>query len=460
MLRSGLAVSCLVVLALAFPALAADADKEAAQRAELGEIQGRISSLNAQRKALLDHEISAFLEKQAAWSSAGGGRMGLIDIKSTAAGQAFDRDAIDALPVGGMGIGTRLTAVLQSTIGNEPADRTLVDGEIDLDMMFRITQNLSGRLWLTANNSGEGSFDAGFDSRMYGPIGSWTAGALADGIGVNALFPTRKGSLTVMEASVRYNCPRNEGFGTEFGLIDPRRRYGQTLYDDAHDFFMLNGVNDQSSVPWTTTADRMDVFGLNFTYAFGDAKNWEVSAGWFNIAPEFFNKGQFYFQLGWKGEVSGGEMNARAFGYVDNYFENDARDDSAFGGGIAADWQVTPKIGAFFKADGNGSDANPVEWAFALGAVVQGIAPNRPDDHLNFALTGTSLRDTMDSFAWRPPHTFEQDFELAVEASYSIQINPHLVITPGLIFISDVGGGEGWSEDNLFLFHTRIRVAF
>ncbi|MGQ0612850.1 MAG: carbohydrate porin [Planctomycetaceae bacterium] len=461
MLRATSAVSCLVVLAASLAAHAADSEKEAAQRAELGEIQDRISSLKAQRKALLDHEIAAFLEGQAAWSSAGGGRVAGIDIQRTRAGQNVTRESIDSLPVGGMGIGARLTAVGQGTLGNEPADRTMVDGFFDYDMQFRITENLVGRLWMTANNGGEGSFDWGFSPiGMHGPIGSWSAGALADGIGVNALFPTRKGSITVQETSVIYDCPRARGFRTEFGLIDPRRRFGQTRYDDAHTYFLLNGVSDQSSVPWTTTADFRDIFGLQLSYAWGDAREWEISGGWYNVAPEFFNKGQFYFQVGWKGEVGGGATNAKAFGYVDNHFENDARGDSAFGGGIAIDWQATEKVGTFLKVDGNGSDANPVEFSLALGAVVEGIAPNRPDDHLNVAITGTSLRNTMDPFAWRPPHTFDQDFETAVEVSYSIQLDQGFVLTPGIIYISDVGGGEGWTEDNLWLWHTRLTIDF
>jgi len=449
----------LCVLVLAAAVSAGDAAREAAQREELRQIQEKVDVLARQQKALLDREVADYLATQRA-TAAADGATSLVEIRRTQAAVTVDAKFLESLPDRGLGFGTLLAAVAQTTVGNDPADRAVVDGKVDLDMHLKITDTLSGRLWLTANNMGDGTFDwalGPFDSHP--AIGGHTAGGLIDGIGLNGLAPTRKGSVTVQEAGVRYVCRRVEGFGWEMGLIDPRTRFGQTRYDDAHRYFLLNGVADQSSVPFLTTADGRDVLGLRLDYRWGEGGRWKASSAWFNTPGEFFDNGQYYLQLEHTWDVGGGALDARAFGYIDNHFEHEARRDSAAGGGIALEW-TKERLGLFLKLSANGSDANPVEFDAALGAVVKGVAPSRPDDHLNLALTGALLRDTMDPYAWRGPFTFESDYEMAFEGSYTFHVDDHIAITPGIIFISDVGGGVGWTDDTLWVFSTRFVFDF
>ncbi|MHC5040940.1 MAG: hypothetical protein ACYTGI_01025, partial [Planctomycetota bacterium] len=133
----------LVVLLVAFQAPANAGDQDAAAAAEakakrdkeirelkekLKKLEDKVEVLEDERSTILDREIDDFL-----------------------------RDAPPELGLQGDGtlarvsLRARFTAVVQGTVGLSPSNRTVVNGDIDLDFAFQVTDNLVMFAYLTAN---------------------------------------------------------------------------------------------------------------------------------------------------------------------------------------------------------------------------------------------------------------------------------------------------------------------
>ena len=173
----------LLVFLVAFlpPADAGDQDNPAAAAAEakeqrdkeirdlkekLEKLEEKVEVLEDEKSTILDREIDDFL-----------------------------RDAPPELGLQGDGslarvsLRARFTGVVQGTVGLSPSNRTVVNGDIDLDFAFQVTDNLVMFAYLTANADAAGgtSFPPqwgpgsnGFPPRAYPRIGWTTSSGAAD----------------------------------------------------------------------------------------------------------------------------------------------------------------------------------------------------------------------------------------------------------------------------------------
>jgi hypothetical protein len=433
-------------LAFAAPATAGEGDE--ALREEVRQLREKVDSLEAQGSTVLEREIEDYLDTTADWRGAQGG-------------STMDRITIHA----------RFTAVNQNTIGLDPANRSVLNGDVDLDFDFQVTDNLTLFLYLTANDSplangvrAPGDFvpNGGFPSQFgtvmtsggtYGAIAGPTVAGLTDGIGVNGTVPTDPGSITVYEAGIHHIVTiGNTKLHLEFGALDPRRRYLQNAFaDDENTSFIHNSFDDTAAIMWLSDATGRTVFGLHGWLDLGAEQQFRLNFGWFNQPGQWFNGGQLMVQGGWKGQIGGREMNVRITFFIDE-FSADASGDGDWGAGVSWDWLVTDKIGLFARITANTGDSNPVSGDFSFGAVWTGPIGSRPDDAAGLAV---GIIDTNDngirSLTGNPLDFFPASTELTIELYYrymvedgKLQITPHLIIVSEPFLVLVWGGAPAW----------------
>lgn len=441
-----------VGLVLASPATAGD---ESALREEVRQLREQVEAMQGQQSALLATEVEKYLESSADLRSAQGDS-----------------------PLSGVKISSRFTAVNQNTLGLDPANRSVFNGDVDLDFDMAVTDNLDLIIHLTANDGfgaffdedASDAFNGGFPSQFgsvsvgappgvvssFGPIAGTTFGGMADGIGVNGTVPTDPGSITVYEANIYHRMAvGSRTLHWELGAIDPRRRFLQNAFaDDENTQFIHNDFDDNPAILWLTDARGGTVYGLHMWMHFGSNNQITVNWGWFNVPGQWFNRGQFYIQVGWKGEVGGREMNIRGMGTLDEFYRNSAGDGSA-AGGASWDWWVTDRIGLWTRIVANGEDVNPVEFAWQIGVQFAGLIGSRPDDVIGVAV---GFLNANDQVLLGVP----EDAEFTLEIYYRYMMEDgKLQITPHLIYVSDPGGNlSPWQDDSLFILGLRIHVPF
>lgn len=391
---------------------------------QVARLEEQVHALESKRRALLDAEVERFLAANPASVSAQG------------AADWRERTTLQS----------RFTTVFQATVDYCDENRALVDGDVDLDFGFQVSDRLRLFANLTANTN------SGFE-----PLGDgvFTASGLTDGIGVNGALPTDPGSVTVYEAGIAHVCRvGNTDLHVELGSLDPRRRFGQNAYaDDENTQFLNNLFDDVPSVLWLKDNTGRTVLGWHVWFAVGESKALTLSAGWFNVPGQFFNNGQLFVQAHWSGEVGGRAMNVRLFGWLDEFFEDAAGDGSA-GGGVSWDWRYSDRVGFFVRIAGTGSDVNPVEFDAQLGAALFGLVKSRPDDVIGIGVGFISLQDGT-SFG-----TFPEDVEFHLEIYYRAMLEGgKLQVTPHLMYVSDPGGGNGVMTA-LWILGVRIFVPF
>jgi len=391
---------------------------------QIAQLEKQVQALQDKRRALLQSEIDAYLRDSFPARSAEGG------------GDWRDRTTLRG----------RMTIIFQATVDYCDENEHQVNGDVDLDFDFTLSERLSVFVHLTANTEG------GFP-----PLGDGirTASGLTDGIGVNGMKPTDPGSVTVYEAGISWTVGVGDtDVHVQLGSIDPRTRTGQNAYaDDENTQFLNNLFDDSPSVLWLSDNTGRTVLGIHAWASFGAEKNVTLSGGWFNSPGQFFNNGQFYVQLHWSRQVSGRAMNFRLFGWIDEFFE-DATGDGSAGGGVSWDWRLSEKVGVFVRLTGSGGDANPVEFDASLGAALFGMLSSRPDDVIGVAIGFISLQDGT-SFG-----TFPEDVEIHFELYYKAMLEGgKLQVTPHVMFVTDPGGGTG-VMDALWIVGLRLFVPF
>jgi len=136
---------CAMLLLLVAPLRAGDD-----LRQEIQELREKVEALESQQSTLLGQEIEKYLAADPAWREAQGG----------------DHDRIT--------IHAAITGVNQNTVGLDPSNRSVVNGNYDLEFDFQVTDDLSMFLHMTGNGTdGAGLFGA--HHVVYGPSGSWVA---------------------------------------------------------------------------------------------------------------------------------------------------------------------------------------------------------------------------------------------------------------------------------------------
>ena len=430
----------LVFAVFATPATAGDDD---ALREEVRQLREKIDALSAQKSTLLEQEIESYLDENSAWKGAQGGALAGVTISAS------------------------FTAVTQASVGLDPFNRTVVNGDVDLDFDFQVTDNLDLFIYLTANEDSESnpsSFPGLFGPDSHGvppeafpSIGGSTFSGLTDGIGVNGTTPKDPGSITVREAGIHHSVPVGDNkLHWEMGTIDPRLRFLQNAFADNENTQFINNLFDDSpSVLWLTDSTGRTVFGWHMWISFGDNKQYTLNWGWFNTPGQWFNNGQGYVQFHWKGEVSGREMNIRVMGFIDEFFV-DSSGDGSVGGGASWDWWVSDNIGVFVRFATNGDDVNSVELDVSGGVQLNGLLDSRPNDVIGIAVGVITANTTVLS-------GIPEDTELTIEIYYKYVLEDgKLQITPHVMIITDPGGGLGeeFDDDILFILGIRIHVPF
>ena len=418
------------------------------QRKRMDTQDDTIRALQQQRSALMTEEVASYL---AATQSAEGGTRGALD---------------------GLRIEIDFIGVLQGTLGNEPANRLIGDGTLEMRFEATVTENLTGFVHIIANTGPSGyptafgststsSFSTLAGGGSFGAIGAPTATGIFDGVGVDGTQSFNSSPIDVYQAGIRSSVNIGDNvLHWEIGGLDPRKRFSQNAFaDDERTQFINNSFDDAPAVNWITTSPRgVSVYGMHMWIELGAQKQVTVSWGWFNAAGQVFNNGQFYIQAAWKGEVNGREMNLRVFGFLDAYTEASVDEDVA-GGGVSWDWWASDSAGVFVRINANGGDFNPVDFDASFGVVFRGLIGSRPDDTLGIAVGFISLQDvTTGPLASFVP-TEDTEFTLEIYYRYVME-DGKLQFTPHLMYISDPAGGVGWTEDSLFILGLRIFVPF
>ncbi|MHC4490742.1 MAG: hypothetical protein ACYTDU_03845, partial [Planctomycetota bacterium] len=109
----------LLAAGLAFTAPATAGEEDEALREEVRQLREKVDALQAQGSTVLEQEIEEYLDTTSDWRGAQGGS-----------------------PLERITIHSRFTAVNQNTIGLDPAGRSVVNGDVDLDFDFQVTDNL------------------------------------------------------------------------------------------------------------------------------------------------------------------------------------------------------------------------------------------------------------------------------------------------------------------------------
>ena len=430
-------LACLVLGLVALPALA---DDDAGLRQEVQKLRQEVQVMQA---SMLEKEIDAYLSENQAWQGAQGG---------------------DAL--GGITIHASFTSVGQGTVGqSSPAqDIFALDGDVDLQFDFQVTDNLDLFIHMTANNGGSGSFPNTFGqtgvSLPFNPFGPGTSvptfAGFTDGIGVNGTVPTDPGEVAMYEAGIRSSVNVGDNkLNWEMGAIDPRTRFLQNRFaDDENTQFVDNEFDDSSAVMWLTDASGRVSLGWHGWISFGDNQQFTVNVGYFNTPGQYFNAGQLYAQISWKGEVNGREMNVHVMGWYQEFFQS-ALDSDETGFGVSWDWMVTENIGAFFRAAYNNADINPIDYDITGGVVFMNLIASRPDDVVGVAIADVHANNTV---LVGVPETNEYH----VEVYYRFMAEDgKLQITPNIIWVNNPGGGTPpFADDTLFIIGLRVHVPF
>jgi hypothetical protein len=433
-------VSCMA-LCLAATAVGAEDEK--------GELERLRQENQGLKAAQLEQDVTAYLAETKGFEGAQGG---------------------DALK--GVTLKASFVSVYQGVIGNTGTDVGEVGGDFDLNFDLQVSDDVSLFCYMTANTSTGAStfYDTNSFPGAFAPagIGIATDAGLTDGMGVNGTVPTNPGAVTTNEVGIRVASHLGDRvLNWEMGELDPRNRFLQNAYvPDNNKTFLHNSFNDPASVEWITTSAGTTSLGWYMWMEFGAKKEWTLSAGWFNIPGQWFQQGQLYIQVAWKGEVKGREMNAKILFNLDSYNGQNgpgpgsafATDKTGFVIGWSWDWSITDKVGVFFTGGFNTQNTNLVDYDFALGFVFQNMIQSRPDDQFGAGMVWTHL--DKDTFG-----TANNDTEYAFELYYRFAMaNGKVWVTPDFIFVNNPGGGKipngTFVDSSLFILGLRIYVPF
>ncbi|MHC4952651.1 MAG: carbohydrate porin [Planctomycetota bacterium] len=413
--------------------------------AEIAKLKSELDAVSRQDAAELESAIENYLDESDSWRGA----------------QGDDKWS-------NLTIGARFLVVNQNTVAMDPGNTSTVNGLIDLDMLMQVTEGVS--IFTTLQGATDGTFPSEFptDQGGFGPPA--TMAGMYDGIGVNGSVTVRPTSaVQILEAGVRAAYPVGEmTLNWEMGLIDPRERFLQNKFmRDENTQFISNQFDDESAISWATRAavtsidndlpaGAPTIIGLFGWISFGAEDAFTARYGYFNTPGEWFDKGQLYLEIAWRGNVRGREMNVSFMYMYDGFSDATLKRENDSQWGASWDWLISDKIGLFFRIAGNTKDVNPVDLSLGFGLVYTGIG-SRKDDQLGFAMGMMSINDKAPLGEFLPA-----DKEWTFELYYKWVTNDgKLQITPHLLYVSDPGGGgTGWQEEKLWILGIRFFVPF
>jgi hypothetical protein len=429
-----LIATCIIVL----PAFAQEGADDLHKR--IDELNTQVRDLEARRDAELGDQIDAYLYE-------------------TAVPGADGEDD----PLKGITLTAGLTALTLGTVGLEPSNSTVVNGNVMLRIDFQVTDSLKLYADMRAQPA-NASFPGAFPPLPGAGGGApKTFSGESDLIGVDGTVGVYGSgrALNMYEAAIVWGARFwNQTVFFEWGALDPRTRFHQNaLADSANSKFLNNVFTDTTAVLWLTDASGRSSLGLHLFTEFGSNKQWKFNTGWFNTGGTFWDKGQFFIQFSWRGEVADGEMNVRIFGFVDRFFRDAVNNEGSEGGGISFDWMVGSSFGVYATFATNNGEANPMKRDATLGVVFPGIFGRRPNDVLGIGFAGIRVnRDFADPAIALVPTSTEYTFELYYTLAFE---DGRVQVTPVLMYVLDPGGnGVGWADDALIMLGIRVHVPF
>ncbi len=453
-------IFALALLAVGVVAVAPAMADDEALREEVQQLQKQYDALSTQSQKM-DQEIEEYLDDNKVWQGAQGG-------------SKWD----DVTVV------FRITAVGLASVGNDdppegPGNFHDVNGDVDLDFTFNITENLTGFLFLNGTSFSNVDWDdLGEDGDLLDDGDTLTASGLTDGIGINGTKPVSATdgdditALNVYEAYIDHVMTLgNNQVHVMWGKLDPRRHFAQNRYrDDENTQFLNNLFDDSPSTLWLSDLSGRVYLGAIIWTEFGDGK-WRVDGGWFNTPGEWFTQGQFYVQLTLTTEISGRPTHFRFYGWIDEFFR-DATGDGSSGGGVSWDWELNDKMGLFVTIASTGGDVNPVDMDATIGLQWKAVFGSRPDDILGIGVGWISLNtdpttifardDGSRSFA-APIEDTELTLEIYYVAMYEggkYQVTPFLQFINDPYQITETFAGSPSPQDSLFILGIRFFVFF
>lgn len=419
-------VPVFVALALGVLALGAAAAPESTDGFD--DVRAEIRALEAQRDGQLRREIDSYLDHAQAQGLDGGG-------------------------VEGVTLHASVTIISLYTAGSDPADYEGTGGDADLDFEMEITDNLG--MFVKAGADTTGHFPGAFRG-IAGLVGATLSG-LFDGIGVDGTVSTSPGSVRVDEAGFRWAVPVGDyTLHVMAGKLDPRNYFLRNAFaNDENTQFTNNLFDDPPAITWPTNATGVNICGLHFWSRLGEDEEYRIDVAFYNTPGRFFDNGQLFLELAWRGEVYDREMNIRVFGLADSNTT-----DVSGSGGLSFDWWANDWIGIFFRGavhhnlSTDKGETNHIESSWEVGAIFNGPLASRPDDQVGVAwgMIKGPIRAVFP--------TATKNSEMVVEVYYRYMAEDgKLQITPMAQVIVDPGAGM-FTDDTLLMVGLRVHVPF
>jgi len=415
-------------------AVAAHATEDGSLAGEIESLRRQADALEAQRSAILEREVSRYLEIRPAASAEG------------AADDLWSRLRVHA----------SLTGVFLFTAGAE-VNSHAAGGDLDLFFDFAATPNLDILVHMTANAQ-DGRYDGAFGAES--GFGGTTLAGATDGMGVDGTVSTAPGAVAVYEAAIHWRIPVSDRtVHLLLGKLDPRNYFGQTAFtENENTQFLNNAFDDPTALSFPTNAfGGSPILGIHGWIALGERAEYRVDVAWYNASGPYFDNGIAFWQIAWNGEFSGREANIRLYGQVDS-----RPSDISAAVGVAGDWWATDKIGVFLRFtwhdNHNPSTGEPnqldVDWT--LGAMARGLVASRPEDTCGVALA--IIRGPVSEGLVIPgaPESHEAIVELYYRFVYG---RSKLEVTPLAQVLIDPGAGS-FLDDLVVLLGVRIHASF
>jgi hypothetical protein len=268
---------------------------------------------------------------------------------------------------------------------------------------------------------------------------------------------TSPGSVIVNEAGFRWAAPIGDyTLHVMAGALDPRNYFLRNAFANDEDTQFTNNLfDDPPAITWPTNATGRAIYGLHLWSRVGEDEQYRIDIAYYDTPGQFFNDGQVFLEVSWRGDVYDREMNIRVFGLIDGNTV-----DVSGSGGLSIDWWATDRIGVFFRGalhDNLSTDkgeTNHIESSWEVGAVFNGLVPSRPDDSLGLAwgMIKGPVRAVLP--------TAPGNSEMVIEVYYRLMAEDgKLQITPMAQVILDPGAGT-FNDDTLLMVGLRVHVPF
>jgi hypothetical protein len=358
-----------------------------------------------------------------------------------------------------------ITIIIQILTDNNAGSPGVLSADVDWTWTYHATDNMD--IWLELNIA---TNNAGFPSQL--PTAGPTLSGADDALGVNSNENRASGgsNLNLYQGGMHIWGDSGESrWHFWMAKVDPRRFFLQNAFANDEETQWLNDLFISTSAqPWRTggiglsaSAGTAQLGGI-FKLEFGTDHNMWLTAGYWNAAGRWFDRGAGAIEWGLKHQLSGRDANLIIMFRVDGATAT----DDLISAGLSWDWWVSEAVGLFVKANWNNADATTpahvVEVDISIGAIWYGPMESRPNDQLGLAI-GTNMPN--DDTSGPITGVASLDDEIVIETYYRYQVdayNGKLHVTLGIQIIMDPAGSQliFGNEDFALFVHLRVHGTF